>query len=152
MGGTTRLMIKLVWIGLAGVCGTLLRYRVGKTFEGFLSGAFAVDISGPQFPWGTLLINLLGCIVLAYVREKYVDSEFAKDVVGIGFLGSFTTFSAFSVETVKLWQAGLAQDSQSIPVDAVIYVALSILGGLFAVYLGTMISKFGLRGRSNLLG
>jgi CrcB protein len=91
----------LVYIALGGACGAVARYVmtswVSKLWVGHL-------------PLGTLLVNILGCAAagIAYVIivERHLVHPNWQAVVMIGFLGAFTTFSAFSVETITLFEAG----------------------------------------------
>lgn len=111
-----------VWIGIAGALGSILRYLIGI----FL---FTNNI----FPYPTLIVNLLGCFLLAWLTthmfEKVSISETAKSAIGTGFVGSFTTFSTLSVETVTMFENGYL-------LLGVVYVVLSVCGGLFMTSLG----------------
>lgn len=85
------------------------------------------------WPWATLLVNLVGAFVLALMLEilgRFRRGHLAlRLALGTGVMGGFTTYSAFAVETVDL----LRTDQQ---VLAVVYVAISIIGGLMAALLG----------------
>ena len=64
-----------------------------------------------RFPLGTLLVNLIGCLVLGIVAGGVAHHQWSTDsqaLLGTGFCGGLTTFSAFSVEGVELWQGKLA--------------------------------------------
>lgn len=90
-------MIKLVVIGLGGSLGAILRYSIcawaARRFEG-------------DFPVGTLIVNVLGCLILgglmAYMGVRQDLSPRVRLFVTIGILSSLTTFSAFGYETVEL--------------------------------------------------
>ncbi|WP_438449287.1 fluoride efflux transporter CrcB [Gorillibacterium sp. sgz5001074] len=116
-------MVYLI-VGLAGICGALLRYGIG----------LGVAREGLSSIWATLPINLLGSFVLAGFL-CYAESAgsrlhpWVKAGFGTGFLGAFTTFSTFSMETVRLLTAGQAG-------YAVLYVLASLWGGLAAAWLG----------------
>lgn len=89
------------WLALAGALGALARYGVGS----------AVTRWGPAgFPWGTLCVNLIGCFALGYLSEMLFETPEAavrvRLIAGTGFLGAFTTFSTFGVETVRAIEAG----------------------------------------------
>lgn len=113
-----------VLVGLAGVLGASARYGLGLLIGDFTTG---------PFPWPTLVINLIGSFLLGYAthflfRTKLLH-QYAITAIGTGFIGSFTTFSTFSVETVTLIQTDHIA-------DALLYVLISLFGGLFLSYLG----------------
>ena len=93
-------MIHLLWIALGGGAGAVCRYSLSKYASGIWFGVF---------PLGTFLVNLIGCFLLGFVSvvfSRIVMPAHLKGVVSIGFLGAFTTFSTYSVETVSLLQEG----------------------------------------------
>ncbi|MFC7392726.1 fluoride efflux transporter CrcB [Scopulibacillus cellulosilyticus] len=112
------------FVGVGGIIGALLRYGVSHLFSGVWTGAF---------PFATLVTNLIGSFVLGWLttylsKNKRVPAELFTGL-GTGMIGSFTTFSTFSVDTVKLLNAshiGLA----------FIYVVISLFGGLVLSYAG----------------
>ena len=95
----------------------------------------AVDVvlphGGGAFPVGTFLVNLLGSFVLAVLVARVWPSavEWLRAGLGPGLLGSFTTFSALAVSAVELTTRGAG-------IEAVIYVAASLVGGITAAVLG----------------
>lgn len=112
--------MKVVWIGLAGAAGALARYRIG------------LGATGRGFPWTTLGINLVGSFLLGLLVKAAADRGWPDTTtlpLGVGFLGAFTTFSTFSVETQTL----LRTDQVT---TAVAYVAASALGGILAAAVG----------------
>ena len=108
-------------VALGGALGSVLRFWLG-TLIGTKAGA--------PF-WGTLAVNIVGCFVigLASSFEKGGPSDFTRHFVMVGILGGFTTFSAFSLQTLELFQAG----STGL---AVLNVALSMVLCLLGVWLG----------------
>lgn len=80
-------------VGTGGAIGALCRHYLGT----------AVDVEG--FPLGTLTVNVVGSFVLALVTFAGLDTELLL-FVGTGACGSFTTFSSFSFDTVRLWDSG----------------------------------------------
>jgi len=91
----------LLWVGLGGAAGAILRYLVV---------ALASQL-GHSFPLGTLIVNITGSLLIglfAGFTLTHVDSaQDLKLFFQTGLLGAFTTFSAFSLDTLMLWQQGL---------------------------------------------
>lgn len=89
---------KLGWLAVAGICGTLARYGLG----GFVNSR----LPGAAFPWGTLAVNGIGCFAFGLVwplaEERLLISGETRQIVLIGFMGAFTTFSSFAFETAQL--------------------------------------------------
>ena len=94
-------MSRLFLIGLAGFVGTLGRY--------WLSGVVARRY-GETFPLGTMVVNLIGCFLVGLLfyllNERFVVNPTVRTIVLIGFLGGFTTFSSFGLQTFTLLQDG----------------------------------------------
>lgn len=90
-------MEKLVWVCAAGAAGTGLRYGVSL---------LATKLAGPAFPWGTLIVNVIGCFAIAVVMELSASgtsiSPTMKVTLTTGFIGGLTTYSAFNYETLAL--------------------------------------------------
>lgn len=92
--------ILLVFCG-AG-CGGVLR---------FLLGSFVYSYTGRNFPWGTLVINLSGSFVMGFlfviITQKFTNlAPYLTALILVGLLGGYTTFSSFSIETLRLMQDG----------------------------------------------
>ncbi|HYX29594.1 MAG TPA: fluoride efflux transporter CrcB [Pyrinomonadaceae bacterium] len=95
-------MGKLFLAGIGGFIGSILRYVVS---------GFVQDLSRSiTFPFGTLAVNLLGCLAIGFLAQlaeaRGVFTAEARTLVFIGVLGGFTTFSAFGNETINLWRDG----------------------------------------------
>lgn len=88
---------KIFLIALVGAFGTLARY--------YMQG-WAQQILGSSFPWGTLVVNLIGCflfgVVWSLAEERVLVNPEIRIVLLVGFLGAFTTFSSFVFETGEL--------------------------------------------------
>jgi len=112
-------------VAAGGGVGAVLRYQVTLWT---LSAAQTA-----RFPWGTLLVNLLGCLAVgllwAWIERAGAWSEALRQALMIGLLGGFTTFSAFSLETFLMLKRGAVG-------HALAYVVLSLVLGGFAVWLG----------------
>lgn len=121
-------------VALGGAVGSLLRYHVGRAVSA-LAGA------GSAFPWGTLAVNIAGSLAmgalvgwLARGTIAEPSAESARLLIGVGLLGGFTTFSAFSAELVTLihrGQAGMAAG----------YAAASLAAGMAAVIVGLVAAQ-----------
>ena len=122
-------MGRLLLIGLAGFVGTLSRY--------WLSGVVARRY-GETFPLGTLIVNLVGCflagLLFCLLQERYLVNHTARTVVMIGFLGGFTTFSSFGLQTFTLLQDG------EFGLAALNVIASNVVG-LFMVWAGYTLAK-----------
>jgi fluoride exporter len=120
---------KLLFIALAGSLGTLARYGLGGLVQ---------EYSGKVFPWGTVVVNLLGCfvfgILFSSLEERWPASGEVRSIVLIGFLGAFTTFSTFIFETRKL-----LEDAQWLP--AIGYFTFHNIGGLLALVAGLALGR-----------
>ena len=122
-------MQKTIFIALAGVVGTLVRYWL----SGFVSRQY-----GENFPWGTLIVNLIGSFLAGAIyhlaEERLLISPTLRTIILIGLIGGFTTFSSYGLQTFTLLrdgQIGLAT----------LNVALSNVLGLFMVWTGYVAFK-----------
>ena len=121
-------MTRLLWVVAAGGLGSGTRYLVGL---------WAADRFGLSFPYGTLLVNLSGCLLIGAVLQAAAAQSWDPDVrvaVTAGFFGGFTTYSAFNQETLQLLQNGATG-------TAMINIAVTIIGGLAAGWLGLVVAR-----------
>ncbi len=121
-----------LYVAFGGGAGALLRYQTGRGMT---------HLFGPQamgaFPWATLTVNVAGSLAMGllagwlarHAGEGVLGGEQYRLLLGVGFLGGFTTFSAFSLELMLLIERG--QGGQ-----AFLYGAVSVLAGLSALYIG----------------
>ena len=117
-------MIPLLSVGLGGFLGALARYGLSSWMH---------RVAPTSFPWGTLAVNLLGCLVMGgLVRFVQVHPEIHPSLrlfLLVGLLGSFTTFSSFGYELFELLENGAWR-------GALLYAGSSLLVGLLAVTAG----------------
>lgn len=117
-----------MFIFIGGGFGALMRY--------YFSGLF-YSLLGSGFPWGTFLVNCIGCFLIGFcwiIAEKAVVPQNLKLMVLTGFLGAFTTFSTYSLETFRL-----LQDNEYKMAFA--NVAFSTIVGLVCVYFGVVVAR-----------
>ncbi len=88
-------MRDLLYVGIGGFFGAACRYLVSVWARGWTA----------QFPFGTLTVNVLGSLALGF-GAAFLTKEPLRLCAAVGFLGSFTTFSAFSYESMLLWENG----------------------------------------------
>ena len=94
-------MTQVLAIGIGGAIGSLLRFWMSTWVHSFV---------GRGFPYGTLTVNVLGCLVMGVLfvlfTERFSDSTVLRAGILIGVIGGFTTFSSFSIETFNLIEQG----------------------------------------------
>ena len=116
-------------VGIGGFVGSVLRYLVSVAFAGWL---------GSPFPFATFSVNIIGCLVMGILfglsERTGVLSPEMRALLMAGFCGGFTTFSAFSVESVALIESKHF-------LEFVLYVGLSVVLGIAATYAGILITK-----------
>jgi len=121
--------LKIFLIALFGAAGTLARYG--------LQGLVQTRI-GTTFPYGTLVINLTGCLLLGFIGQltlnRMLISSDMRIAIAIGFFGGYTTFSSFGWETAKLLETGEW-------LRAATYVALSVFAGLLLSVAGIRLAN-----------
>ena len=122
-------MYKTILIGVAGLIGTLLRY--------WLSG-FVARRYGETFPVGTLVVNVIGCLIAGAVfnltEERFLVNPTLRTVILIGLLGGFTTFSSYGLQTFTLLRDGEFG-------FASLNIVVSNVLGLFMVWIGYSLIK-----------
>ncbi|HXX59321.1 MAG TPA: fluoride efflux transporter CrcB [Dehalococcoidales bacterium] len=126
-------MKQILFLAVAGALGTLSRYGLG---------GLAQKIS-VNFPYGTLIINLLGCLIIGFIMQVALNTDLIPSnlrvVITIGFLGAFTTFSTFSYETIKFMEDGAF-------VAAILNITSNVGLGLLATFFGILLGRITLGG------
>lgn len=121
------------FVALGGALGAWLRYAAGLAISRMIGAAAAL-----QFPWPTLAINVTGSLamgLLAGVLARHGGAgEQWRLLLGVGVLGGFTTFSAFSLELALLIERGAG-------LSALAYALLSVLIGVTALFAGLAIAR-----------
>jgi Integral membrane protein possibly involved in chromosome condensation len=119
-------MKKYILIGLFGIGGAICRYCIGLIFH-------------ETFPWGTLIVNIVGCLLLpflfVFIKETGIFSREIVTALGTGFIGAFTTFSSFTIDIIKLYDSGKS-------VMAILYLVTSLAGGMIAATISFSISNY----------
>ena len=122
-------MIKLLLVGAGGAVGAMARYGVGS---------LALRLMGPSWPWGTLAVNVIGGLLMGVLAGSLASraggGENLRLLWGVGVLGGFTTFSAFSLETALMIErrdwAGAGG-----------YAALSVVLAVGALFAGLWLAR-----------
>lgn len=124
-----RRIVRITLLVVFGALGTLARYGL----QGLVQ-----ERTGASFPYGTLVVNLVGCFLLGGIAEYAlahltIPPEWRIGIT-VGFVGAFTTFSTFTWETARLLQDGEWLRGS-------VYVLISIIGGLACVFIGMRIAE-----------
>ena len=121
-------MERLVWICLGGAAGTGARYLIAL---------WAAQRLGSAFPYGTLIVNLVGCFAIAGIMHAALVLSWPptlRSAITIGFIGGLTTYSSFNYETTRLLDEGAVG-------PAVLNAATTIVGGFAAGWLGLLSAR-----------
>jgi fluoride exporter len=123
---------KYLLIAIGGALGSITRYLVGFTVASRM---------GTRFPYGTFVINLSACLIIGFSltwmnQRGAVDSPW-RFLIPVGFVGAYSTFSTFEWETFVSLQTGDF-------LIAALYVSLSCLFGLLAVWVGVLLARLAL--------
>ncbi len=94
---------------------------------------------GSSFPWGTLTVNLTGSLVAGFVFGFFIQRQWLQEAgqlfLLVGVLGAFTTFSAFSLDSLRLMESGAVGMS-------LVSIATNVLGCLFAAWMAMQVARF----------
>ena len=119
----------IILVGVGGGVGSIFRYLTAVVVNKFFQSTF---------PWATFAANILGCLIIGlllgiFERYQFTNSDL-KYLFLTGFCGGYTTFSTFASENMNLFQTGNAM-------IAFLYIAASVIVGLFVVWLGLFLTK-----------
>jgi CrcB protein len=122
-------MKHLIFIALGGAGGAVTRYLMSNLIHASMTS---------KFPYATLIVNLVGSfligIIYVLIVEKAVLHPDWRSVLIVGFLGAFTTFSTFSLETINLLENGQIG-------AALVYIVFSVLVCIFAAWMGISLTR-----------
>ena len=126
----------MINVAVGGAFGAALRYQLGRAMTGWLGPAAMT-----AFPWATLAVNTIGSLLMGLlagwlVRQGPGGGDQLRLLLGVGLLGGFTTFSAFSLEMVLLIERGQL-------VIAALYAFLSVALGICGLFAGLMLMRAG---------
>jgi fluoride exporter len=119
-------VITYLWVALGGALGSVARY--------WMTNAVAA-LTGPRFPWGTIAINVIGSFIIGFVAflttpvGRVSISFDVRAFILVGICGGYTTFSAFSLQTLELMRAGHWLEAGG-------NILLSVVACVFAVWAG----------------
>jgi CrcB protein len=117
-------MLKILVVAVGGSIGAVSRYLVST---------WAAERFGASFPYGTLIVNVVGCFIIGIfmtmTTERFIINPYWRLLITVGFVGGLTTFSSFSYETFRL-----LEDADMMM--AFYNIALNLVLGFFATWLG----------------
>ncbi len=124
------MMGNLILVMAGGAVGSGARHLVGHA---------SLSLFGPGYPWGTLTVNIVGSLAMGVLagllaRDLVVGGDAARLVIGVGMLGGFTTFSAFSLDAVLMAERGGW-------VAALPYILASVVGSIVALIAGLQLVR-----------
>jgi CrcB protein len=121
-------MERLLWICLAGAAGSGARYLIA---------VWAAQRFGTAFPYGTLIVNLVGCFSIAAIMHAattFVWAPTLRTALTVGFIGGLTTYSSFNFETTRLMREGAGA-------AAAANVVVTVVGGFVAGWCGMILAR-----------
>ncbi len=122
-------MKSILFVGLGGFAGSILRYLISKAIS---------NATITAFPFGTFIVNIIGCFLIGLlyaISDKYgILNQEWKLLLTVGLCGGFTTFSTFANESLLLLKSGNL-------LYFLLYTSLSVLIGIFATFLAVIIVK-----------
>ena len=122
-------MITIIFIALGGACGAIARYGINSLISEHISHAM---------PWGTLCVNVVGATMMGAmvaICDHFTQLPMGvKPLIITGFLGAFTTFSAFSADVIMLWE-------RETSLYSMIYIAASVTLSIIGLYAALQVTR-----------
>ena len=122
-----------IFVALGGACGASLRFYIYQLVLNWL---------GKGFPFATLMVNIIGSFVMGLlyqlIENGILDINIHRTLIGVGFLGAFTTFSTFSLDSLLLIQQG---DLTKAAINILLNVSLCIAAAGLGLYLVSNLAK-----------
>lgn len=121
-------LITIGFVALGGAIGAVARHGVNVS---------VTHLFGHGFPWATLIVNILGSFLMGVAIVKFSQMQISQDLrimMITGFLGAFTTFSTFSLDTLTLWERGEM-------LHAFLYVTASVVVSITALFFAMWLLK-----------
>lgn len=123
------MLTNILLVGIGSMVGGISRYLL----SGYIHRIFSTD-----FPLGTFLVNVTGCFLIGIIAALFTSSNLLTNnhriLLAVGFCGSFTTFSTFSLDNLNLLTTGAYR-------LLVLNVAGSLIAGIFATWLGFLVVR-----------
>jgi len=122
------MITSIIQVAIGGAIGAVGRY---------LTGVAAVRVMGHGYPWGTLTVNIVGSFLMGVLIVVLMTKDGGLRIAPLlmtGMLGGFTTFSAFSLDALTIFERGQVG-------QAALYVIASVVLSLLAIFLGVMIAR-----------
>ena len=121
------------FVAIGGACGASLRFYISQLVLNWL---------GKGFPFATLMVNIIGSFVMGLlyqlIEHEVLDINIHRTLIGIGFLGAFTTFSTFSLDSLLLIQQG---DLLKAGINILLNVSLCIGAAGLGIFIVTSLAK-----------
>jgi CrcB protein len=122
-------MLRIIAVAIGGSIGSTARYLVS---------VWAAERFGADFPYGTLIVNVVGCFIIGIfmtlTTERFIVNPYWRLLITVGFVGGLTTFSSFSYETFRV-----LEDSNMIM--ALYNIGLNLLLGFAATWIGIGVAR-----------
>ncbi len=121
------------FVALGGACGASLRFYISQLVLNWL---------GKGFPFATLMVNIIGSFIMGLlyqlIEHEILNVSVHRTLIGIGFLGAFTTFSTFSLDSLLLLQQG---DVLKAAINILLNVSLCIAAAALGMFMVTTLTK-----------